>query len=78
VAGKMDQQREKGVTPIANSIPDFETDLDRYVLQKMPNGFVKIAIVVFTKLAVENFSWQFAGRSNLKNRTIVRKKRITN
>jgi hypothetical protein len=44
----------------------------------MLNGFVKIVIVVFTKLAVENFSWQFAGGSNLKNPTIVRKKRITN
>jgi hypothetical protein len=44
---------------IANSIQDFETEQHRYVLQKkMRNGFIKIAIVVFTKLAMENFSWQ--------------------
>jgi hypothetical protein len=63
------------LTPIADSSQDFETDTSS---KKMLNGFIKIAIVVFTKLAVENFSWQFAGRSNLKNRTIARKKRITN
>jgi hypothetical protein len=42
--------REKGVTPIANSIQDFETDLHRYVFQQMLNGSVQIAIIVFTKL----------------------------
>jgi hypothetical protein len=33
-------------------IHDFETEQRRYVFQNMLNGFVKIAIVVFTKLAV--------------------------
>jgi hypothetical protein len=63
---------------MGNSIQDFETELHRYIFQKMLNGFVKIAVIVFTKLDVENFSWQFTGGSSLKNPTIAHRKCITN